>query len=162
MSDKSRIVEEVGKACPKCAAPLVFKYSKSGKFIGCSAYPECKHIENIADPERDAYLAKLREKYEGKECPAGGTMVVKTGRFGPFLASSLYPEVKWIGKIENPKIQALEEKYGGVPCGVCKDGNMHVKSSRRGPFLACSNYPECKNTGNLPRAKKAEEMGDDE
>jgi DNA topoisomerase I len=162
MADKSKIVEEVGKACPKCGAPLVFKYSKSGKFIGCSAYPECKHIENIADPERDARLAALREKYEGKPCPAGGTMVVKTGRFGPFLSSSLYPDVKWIGKIENPKIQALEEKHGGVPCGVCKDGVMHVKSSRRGPFLACSNYPECKNTANLPRAKKAEEMADEE
>jgi topoisomerase IA-like protein len=38
-----------------------------------------------------------------------GTIVVKTGRFGPFLASSKYPEVKWIGKIKSDKDEILEE-----------------------------------------------------
>ena len=34
--------------------------------------------------------------------------MVKTGRFGPFLASSKYPEVKWIGKIKSEKDEILE------------------------------------------------------
>ncbi|MDP2396282.1 MAG: hypothetical protein Q8S84_01010 [bacterium] len=36
-------------------------------------------------------------------------MVIKTGRFGPFLASSEYPKVKWIGKIKDEKEEILEE-----------------------------------------------------
>jgi topoisomerase IA-like protein len=33
---------------------------------------------------------------------------VKTGRYGPFLASSEYPKVKWIGKIKSEKEEILE------------------------------------------------------
>ena len=99
-------------------------------------------------------MAKLREAYEGKECPAGGMIVVRTGRFGPFLSSSLYPEVKWIGKILPEKYRALEDELGGAVCDVCGKGTMHVKTSRKGPFLACSAYPECKNAKPLPKEKR--------
>ncbi len=154
--EKGKAHEKVGRECPECGSELVYKYSKSGRFIGCSNYPACSFIENIVRPGEAERLAELREKYEGQPCPAGGTVVVKTGRFGPFLSSSLYPEVKWIGKIPDPKIEALQEKYGGEPCSECGKGTMVVKSSRRGPFLACSNYPECKNAKNLPKEAKSE------
>ena len=105
---------------------------------------------------REEQLAELQAEYEGKECPAGGTIVVKTGRFGPFLASSLYPEIKWIGKIPDKKLAGLEEKHGGGTCDKCGEGIMHVKNSKRGPFLACSAYPECKNAKNLPKEEPGE------
>ena len=127
-----KVIEKVGRPCPECEiGELIYKFSKSGKFIGCNRYPECKFIERITDDAKEKYLEELREKYEGKPCEAGGTLVVKTGRFGPFLASSLYPEVKWIGSISNEKIQALETKFGGGKCDKCGEGIMHVKSSRR-------------------------------
>ena len=134
----------------------MYKFSRSGKFVGCSGYPECDYLENIEKPGEAEAMAALKERFEGKPCPAGGTIVVKTGRFGPFLSSSLYPEVKWIGKIQDPKIEALEEKFGGGKCEACGTGIMHVKPSRRGPFLACSNYPECKTAANLPKEAVAE------
>ena len=28
--------------CPKCGEPLVYRFGKKGKFLSCSAYPECK------------------------------------------------------------------------------------------------------------------------
>jgi len=39
----------VGRDCPDCSQPLVYRVSKKrrSKFIGCSAFPKCKHIENI-------------------------------------------------------------------------------------------------------------------
>jgi len=104
-----KVVELVGKKCPTCGEELVFKFSKAGKFIGCSWYPECKHIEQ---PEEEKnMLDALKAKYEWKPCPDGiaGTVVVKTWRYGPFLASSEYPAVKWIGKIKNEKEEILEE-----------------------------------------------------
>lgn len=40
----------VGKDCPKCGNPLVYRISSSGlKFIACSNYPKCKHAEYIRD-----------------------------------------------------------------------------------------------------------------
>ncbi len=63
-ADKTKIVEKVGRECPSCGGELVYKYSRGGKFIGCANYPECKHTERVPDPERDAYLEKLREQYE--------------------------------------------------------------------------------------------------
>lgn len=36
------------KVCPECGKPLVVRRSKSGKsFLGCSGYPNCRHIENL-------------------------------------------------------------------------------------------------------------------
>lgn len=152
--EKGKVQEKVGRECPECGSELVYKFSKNGRFIGCSNYPACSFIENIVKPGEAERLAALKEQYEGKPCPAGGTIVVKSSRFGPFLSSSLYPEVKWIGKIPDPKIEALQEKYGGEACAECNKGTMVVKTSRRGPFLACSNYPECKNSRNLPKEAK--------
>lgn len=40
------------KSCPKCSSPMVIRTAKNGanagkKFLACSAYPKCKHIEVI-------------------------------------------------------------------------------------------------------------------
>ena len=154
MTEAEKIIEEVGRDCPECEGwRLIYKYSKTWKFIGCSNFPKCKFLENVAGesaPDNDK-MAELKEKYEWKPCEAGWTIVVKIGRFWPFLASSLYPEVKWIGKIPNEKNIELEKKFGWATCEKCWTWIMHVKSSRRWPFLACSNYPECKNAQNLPK-----------
>jgi DNA topoisomerase-1 len=150
-----KVIEKTWKKCPECKEwDLLYKYSKNWKFIGCSRYPECKYLENIVDPQKEELLWNLKEKYEWKPCEAWGTIVVKTWRFWPFLASSLYPEVKWIGKIPNEKNIELEEKFGWDICEKCWTGIVHVKSSRRWPFLACSAYPECKNAKNLPKEKQ--------
>jgi DNA topoisomerase I len=151
---KGKVQEKVGRGCPKCGeGELVFKFGKAGKFIGCNRYPECDFLENIKKPGEDEYMAGLKAEHEGKPCPAGGTIVVKVGRFGAFLASSLYPEVKWIGKVPDLKLAPLEAEHGGGKCDLCETGIMHVKNSKRGPFLACNNYPDCKNAKNLPKKK---------
>ncbi len=107
-------------------------------------------------------MAALKEKYEWKPCEAWGTIVVKTWRFGPFLASSLYPEVKWIWKIPDERIEKLEEKLGWWVCDKCWKWIMHVKSSRRWPFLACSAYPECKNAKPIDKADLEESNNQNE
>jgi len=47
-SAEPEIVE--GRTCPKCESALVIKTGRYGKFIGCSGYPKCKHIEPIEKP----------------------------------------------------------------------------------------------------------------
>ncbi|MCH2188830.1 type I DNA topoisomerase [Candidatus Gracilibacteria bacterium] len=148
-----KVVEKVGKACPKCGSDLIYRFSKAGKFIGCSAYPECDFVDQ---PEEEKnVLDALKAKYEGKPCPDGieGTIVVKTGRYGPFLASSEYPKVKWIGKIKDEKEEILEQILAekGMLVDEETGEEMVVKNSRRGPFLAAKNYPKVKIAKNIPK-----------
>lgn len=40
-------VELSGKNCPKCNSPLVIKWSRRGRFLSCSKFPECRYAESI-------------------------------------------------------------------------------------------------------------------
>ena len=102
-----KVIEMVWKECPKCWKDLIYRHSKNGKFIGCSWFPVCDFIDQ---PEEDkSLLEKLKKKYEWKPCPEWWTIVVKTWKYWPFLASSDYPKVKWIWKIKNEKEELLEK-----------------------------------------------------
>lgn len=148
-----KVIEKVWKACPKCWQDLIYRFSKAWKFIWCSAYPDCDYVDQ---PEEEKnMLDSLKNKYEWKPCPdwVEWTIVVKTGRFWPFLASSEYPKVKWIWKIKSEKDEILEkileEKW------LLKDEEtweeLVVKNSKRWQFLAAKNYPKVKIAKNIPK-----------
>ena len=45
--------ELVGRKCPDCGEELVYKVSMKGtRFIGCSSYPNCKHVEWINNVDK--------------------------------------------------------------------------------------------------------------
>ena len=73
-------------------------------------------------------------------------MVVKTGRFGKFLACPRFPECK--------NTKAIREGTG-VKCPVC-GGELIVRTSRRGRrFYGCDQYPNCHFvTWDPPTAKR--------
>lgn len=76
-----------GRTCPKCESPLIIRTGRYGKFIGCSSYPNCKHIEPLEKP-----------KDTGVECPEckKGTMVSRKSRYGKlFYSCSCYPDCKY-------------------------------------------------------------------
>ena len=149
-----KVVEKVWKSCPKCWNELVYKFSKWGKFIWCSNYPECDFVDQ--PEEQKNQLEYLRKKYEWKPCPdwVEWTIVVKTWRFWPFLASSEYPKVKWIWKIKSEKDELLEqilqEKWLLVDEATWEE--LVIKNSRRGQFLAAKKYPEVKIAKPIPKA----------
>lgn len=107
------------------------------------------------------------EKTKEKCDKCGSPMVIKTGRYGKFLACSGFPECKNIksldknkdGKIDgkdkkiNAKIEELEKKYKGEVCDKC-GSPMAVKTGKFGPFLACSGYPSCKNIKDIQGKSK--------
>ena len=78
-----------GEACPECGEPLIERWGRFGKFIACSAYPECKYKRNLPGNERP------EDQPTDEICPTcGKPMVIKHGRFGKFIACSGYPECK--------------------------------------------------------------------
>ncbi len=149
-----KVIEKVWKNCPKCNSELIYRYSKWWKFIGCSAYPECDFIEQPEEEKNTLDL--LKAKYEWKPCPdwIEWTIVVKTWRFWPFLASSEYPKVKWIWKIKNESEEILEEilkeKWMLVDAESWEE--LVVKNSRRWKFLAAKKYPEVKIAKPIPKS----------
>jgi len=144
---KSEIMpeEKSTEICDKCGAPMIIKTGRYGKFLACSAFPDCRNIKKFNDGSapaqaEDEGLKALKEKYAGETCDkCGSPMAVKTGKYGPFLACSAYPKCKNIKNIAGPS----DGKQ--VACPVCGTGQIVKKFSRRGAFWACSNYPDCKN-----------------
>ncbi len=150
-ANAEKVIEKTGKQCPKCKSDLIYRFSKAGKFIGCSWYPECDFVDQ---PEEEKNLLNaLKKKYEWQPCEAGWTIVVKTGRYGPFLASSEYPKVKWIGQIKSDEDEILEEvlKEKWLLEDEETGEEMVVKNSRRWKFLAAKNYPKVKIAKNIPK-----------
>jgi DNA topoisomerase-1 len=82
----------------------------------------------------------------------GKNMVVKHGRFGPFLACPGFPECR------NTK-PILEEV--GVDCPKC-GGQVVKRRSKKGRlFYGCSNYPECDFTSWVePTGEKCPKCGE--
>lgn len=138
--------EKSTEVCDKCGSPMIIKTGRFGKFLACSGYPDCKNIKKFqgeggaVKKEIDPKIAEMQKKYEGETCEkCGSAMVVRLGKFGPFLACSGYPKCK--------NIKNITEAGSGpeVSCPVCGEGKIVKKFSKRGAFWACNNYPKCKN-----------------
>jgi DNA topoisomerase-1 len=83
----------------------------------------------------------------------GSPMLIKIGKFGPFIACSAYPDCTNTRELEKqePEAEGAEEEI--EPCENCGKP-MVLKRGRFGQFLACSGYPECKTTRKLIATKQ--------
>jgi DNA topoisomerase-1 len=114
--------DPTGESCPKCGHPLVYKYGRYGKFIGCSSFPDCRY--------RQAILVKT-----GAKCPeCGGDLVEKRTRRGrTFYGCANYQSddpdactfVVWKRPLRQPcpKCGSLltEVRRGWAKCIACED-----------------------------------------
>ena len=82
--DLKKETEPVGRECPLCGSPLLYREGRYGRFIGCSNFPQCRHTEQI--------LNKV-----GITCSFGGGEIIerKTRRGRTFYGCSRYPECEW-------------------------------------------------------------------
>src|ERR1700676_4619189 len=133
-----------GKKCEKCGeGELLERISRHGFFLGCSRYPDCDFIQDMApDLPGDADAENKIEYCEN----CGREMAIKRGRFGAFLACTGYPDCATTRRLiqgtrtAHKPDEPLEEK-----CAEC--GNHLIKKHGRfGEFIGCSGYPKCKYT----------------
>src|SRR5687767_3001924 len=77
----------------------------------------------------------------------GKKMVIKVGKFGPFVACSGYPDCTNTRELEKSETGDTAETEDET----CENRGkpMVVKRGRFGQFLACTGYPECKTTRKL-------------
>jgi DNA topoisomerase-1 len=132
---KDELEEETDIKCEMCGAPMVVKYGRRGKFLGCSNYPECEYTANYE--KVDGRIEKVDEEETDEVCEkCGAPMTVKVGRYGKFLGCTKYPECKSTKPI-------IVETGVDCPREDC-DGKIIERRTRKGRiFYGCSNYPEC-------------------
>ncbi len=89
-------------------------------------------------------VAKAEEPTEEICEKCGSPMVIKTGRYGKFLACSGFPKCRNIKSLGQSEDGPPEPETTNEVCDKC-GAPMVIKSGRFGKFLSCSKYPECKN-----------------
>ena len=79
------VEEKIDEVCPKCSSKLTIRYSKFGKFMACSNYPNCKFTKSFL------------KIIPNKKCPqcASEIVVRYTKTRKRFYGCSKYPECKF-------------------------------------------------------------------
>lgn len=124
--------EELDEDCPKCGAKLSIRLGRRGRFVGCTAYPDCDFTRNMDGESTEPEIV------EDRVCPkCESPLVIRWGRYGKFIGCTGYPKCRHLEPLEKPA--ALD-----VKCPDCKQGDMMQRRSRRGKiFYSCSRYPDC-------------------
>jgi DNA topoisomerase-1 len=98
-ASSDEIIKEIlaaeGEVCDKCGRPMIVRWNRFGRFLGCSGYPECRSTRSLdgVDPE-------------GKElgvAPDNGRRVrLKVGPYGPYVE-------------QDPPVEGEKPKRASVP-----------------------------------------------
>lgn len=142
--------------CENCGAQMVIKTGRFGKFLACPNYPKCKNTKPVDEDGNVITTPKQEETQSDVVCEkCGRTMVLKQGKFGPFLACPGYPKCKNIKNIDAPS-----KTEDALPaCPLCGKPLKKIVS-RRSTFYGCSGYPDCKFTSSdKPVAGKCPDCG---
>jgi len=128
--------------CPECGATTCYRFGKNGRFLSCTAYPECNYAAPIDRKGRPLLAERVDVVADD-----GSDMELRKGRFGPFLASVNYPASKFVINLD--KKGGI--KYPAVPPLVCEElacpkcgAPMNLRRGKRGPWLGCSTFPKCR------------------
>jgi DNA topoisomerase I len=81
-ANSDEIIKEIlaaeGEVCDKCGRPMLVRWNRYGRFLGCSGYPECKSTRSLDgfDPEGEEL---------GEHRTEGGMVRLKYGPYGPYV-----------------------------------------------------------------------------
>ena len=119
---------------------MVEKYSKSGRFLGCSKYPECKATRPLGGQPR---AEAVESEHSCPKC--GKKLLIRQNKRGEkFLSCSGFPECKESFNINpkgNPVPSVVATEHTCEKCGK----PMALRQGSRGAFLGCTGYPKCRN-----------------
>jgi DNA topoisomerase-1 len=102
------------ETCEKCGKPMQVRFSRYGRFLGCSGYPECTNIRKPGKPVKSL----------GVTCPEcqEGDLLQKWSRRGKvFYSCSRYPKCKF----------ALWDRPVPEPCPQCQAPFVLEKVTKR-------------------------------
>ncbi len=99
---------------------------------------------NLDKKDKELDKKELTETASDQVCEkCGKPMVIKTGRFGRFLACTGYPDCKSTKPIGEEAAALQNVELSAEVCETC-GAPLQMKRGRFGSFLGCSKYPDCK------------------
>ncbi len=112
-----------------------------------------KDFEISLTKAQDIDKVKVKEEETDEICEkCGRKMVIKTGKFGKFLACPGFPECK------NAKPITTEVK--DIKCPLCQGKVLQKKSKKGKKYFGCENNPDCSfMTWDEPTNEKCEKCG---
>jgi DNA topoisomerase-1 len=119
------VEEEIDENCEQCGRPMLLRWGKYGKFLGCSGYPDCKTIRSLQRP------VDL-----GIKCPdcKEGDIKERKSRWGKvFYGCDRYPECKF----------ASWDKPVPGPCPDCGAPILVDKITKRAGHIRRCRNKEC-------------------
>jgi DNA topoisomerase-1 len=128
------------QTCNECGAPMYVKFSKTGSFLSCSRYPECKATRPI-----DGSARAVAQETEHKCLKCGKTLMLRDGKRGQFLSCSDTKVCKAsynLGEDGTLIPSMVETEHKCPKCGKM----MALRQGSRGAFLGCTGYPKCRST----------------
>lgn len=127
--------EKTDLICPKCnKANLLIRFGKSGPFLGCSAFPDCKFTSNFERLEDGSIKITTPQEPQTLEekCPKCGKQLRQlVGKYGPFISCSGYPDCTYI-----------KPTLANFKCPLCKS-DVIQRTWKGKKFWGCSSYPKC-------------------
>jgi DNA topoisomerase-1 len=106
-ANSDEIIKEIlraeGEECDRCGRPMLVRWNKYGRFLGCSGYPECQNTRSLDGPSPEGEAL-------GDHPEAGRPVLLKTGPYGPYV------ELTPAAEDEKPKRMSLPE--GRAPADV--------------------------------------------
>lgn len=141
--------EETDVPCQVCGKNMVIRSSRYGRFLGCSAYPECKTTQPLPDEMGPEVVARSLEEVLGPEGAAAARKIYESvpepvlrqhARLGVLAARDIAGDP--------PAAGSDGAEAAGAPVAIpdCKECGrpMQKRSGRFGEFWGCTGYPECK------------------
>lgn len=97
--------------------------------------------ENLKKAQVDMQKVEIKSEHNCPKC--GKTMLLKGGRFGPFLGCSDYPECKTVLNLTKDGVPFPKARESDQDCPKCQT-KMMIKHGPYGEYLQCGNE-ECKH-----------------
>ncbi|HEX9443765.1 MAG TPA: type I DNA topoisomerase, partial [Candidatus Binatia bacterium] len=117
--------EEVNETCEQCGRPMMLRWGKYGRFLGCSGYPECKNIRGLEKP--------VDTGVECPECKQGSLQQRKSRRGKIFYSCGRYPDCKF----------AVWDKPVAEACPQCGSPILVEKITKRAGRVRQCPKKEC-------------------
>jgi DNA topoisomerase-1 len=89
--------------------------------------------------------------------------VHKSGRFGPFLGCSDYPNCKTTLKIDkegNVLPPKAPPQSTSIKCHKCKEGELVIRQGKKGPFMGCNRFPKCRTIVGIKQLDNLKQLQD--
>jgi DNA topoisomerase-1 len=103
------------ETCEKCGRPMQVRFSRYGKFLGCSGYPECTNIK------KSGKAAAVSLGVTCPECHKGDLQQKRSRRGKVFYSCSGYPKCTF----------ALWDRPIAEPCPQCQAPFVVEKTTKR-------------------------------